>query len=107
MDKLLGYVALLGSPSFWLLTTVICFACLIPDFTIDAWEQMVPEDAFTWSKIKKVQLNSISHYMQEVTLSLFVLQLLKRGEDKGAQIFDNTARRLSNFSNAKYKNTYL
>lgn len=70
MDKLLGYVALLGSPSFWLLTTVIVFACLIPDFTIDAWQQMVPEDAFTWSKIKKVQLNPISHNVQEVTPSV-------------------------------------
>jgi hypothetical protein len=45
--------------------------------------------------------------MQEMTPPRFLLQWLKRGEDKSTQIFDNTARRLSNFSNAKYKNTYL
>jgi len=48
-------VALLGSPSFWLLTTVIVFAALIPDFTMEAWQQMVPENSMTWSKIKKVK----------------------------------------------------
>ncbi|CAB3364729.1 Hypothetical predicted protein [Cloeon dipterum] len=53
-DKLWGYIVLMESPNFWLLTLVIVAAALIPDFTIEAWQQMVPDGTFTVSNVKKM-----------------------------------------------------
>jgi hypothetical protein len=48
----MAYIIMLKSPAFWLLTVVAIVACLIPDFTVLAWRQMVPShmQKFPWSR---------------------------------------------------------
>ncbi|XP_059473121.1 phospholipid-transporting ATPase IF isoform X2 [Neocloeon triangulifer] len=83
-DKLFGYVVMLESPNFWLLTTVIVVAALIPDFAIESWQQMVPDGTFSWHKIKK---------------------LLHLGGKKGSRIYNNASRQFS-ISRSGTKNNY-
>ncbi|KAF4521584.1 hypothetical protein B566_EDAN001304 [Ephemera danica] len=51
----MAYLMLLKSPSFWLLTVVLIVACLIPDFAMAAFKQMVPPHMrkLPWSRSRR------------------------------------------------------
>jgi hypothetical protein len=53
-DMYMAYVALIGSPIFWLLTLVLIIAALIPDMVLSAWNNLVPPGRVSWDKFMKV-----------------------------------------------------